>query len=201
MDSTGLLGLHIQETDRKADKKKPELDFMTMDIIEQFAWDKCRTAYDIYTKLNSPSDRYYRKMAYKNVNKRMHELFSLGLIEEIIPEKKLNKRKAIYYRLTEYGVYRLFLNRLTSVVINQFNFRKTQEASINMLTFVYNYQNNTIFRLFIYPYFERKTLFAIWNPLLFDLYANLNVRRSIRIQIETEYYADSDWRSNVLIRN
>jgi hypothetical protein len=110
-------------------------------------------------------------MAYKNVNKRVHELHSFGLIEEINPKENvnMNKRKKIYYQLTEYGIYRLFLNRLSSVVVNQVAFRKMQDVSINMLVFFRNHQKSTLFELFIYPYFEKRTLFAIWNFLLFDL--------------------------------
>jgi hypothetical protein len=76
-------------------------------------------------------------MAYKNVNKRVHELHLLGLIEKTSPTEnaRINKRKTIYYQLSEYGVYRLFLNRLSSMVVNQFNLRRTQKTSTNMLTF------------------------------------------------------------------
>ena len=154
-------------------KKKPELDYILLDILEQFAWDRSISAYDVHKRLSSPSDRYYRRMAYKNVNKRVHELFSLGLIERTSSGKKVNKRKTKYYQLTEYGIFRLLLNRLSSVVVNQFDLRKSQEISTNMLTFFNNYQISTLFKLFIYPNFEKRTLFTIWNYLFFDLYGYL----------------------------
>ena len=157
-------------------RKRPELDYKLLNILEQFAWNKHVSSYDIYTKLKSPLERFYQKMAYKNVNKRVHELHLLGLIEKISPTEnaRINKRKTIYYQLSEYGIYRLFLNRLSSVVVNQAAFRERQDISINMLTFFHNYQNSALFELFIHPYFEKKTLFAIWNFLLFDLYSYLN---------------------------
>jgi hypothetical protein len=157
-------------------RKKPELDYKLLNILEQFAWNKHVSSYDIYTKLKSPLEKFYQKMAYKNVNKRVHELHLLGLIEKISPKEnaRINKRKTIYYQLSEYGIYRLFLNRLSSVVVNQAAFRKRQDTSINMLTFFHNYQSSNLFELFIYPYFEKKTLFAIWNFLLFDLCSYLN---------------------------
>ena len=167
-------------------RKKPELDHISLNILEQFAWEKCLSAYGIHKKLNSSSDRYYRKMAYKNLNKRVHELFSLGLIERTSHGKIVNYHNAEYYRLTEYGVYRLFLNRLSSIVVNQFNLRKSQEISINMLTFFNNYQNSTLFKLFIFPYFEKQTLIAIWNYLFFDLYCYLG-ESCHRIQPKLEH--------------
>jgi hypothetical protein len=121
-------------------------------------------------------ERFYQKMAYKNVNKRVHELHLLGLVEKISPKEnaRVNKRKTIYYKLSEYGIYRLFLNRLSSAVVNQAAFRERQNNPTNMLTFFNNYQNSTLFELFIYPYFEKKTLSTIWNFLLFDLCSYLN---------------------------
>ena len=154
--------------------KKPELDYISLNILEQFSWDKFLSAYNIYTKLRLPSERFYRRMAYKNVNKRVHELFSLGLIEQTYPGSGLNKHKAKYYRLTEYGIYRLFLNRLSSVVVNQSKLRESHYLTINMLTFFNNYQTSILFELFIYPYFEIRTLFTIWNYLFFDIYGYLS---------------------------
>jgi hypothetical protein len=155
-------------------QKKPALDYTSLNILEQFAWDKFLSAYNIYTKFRSPSERFYRKMAYKNVNKRVHELCLLGLIEEINSESGLNKHKAKYYRLTEYGIYRLFLNKLSSIVVNQFKLRESHYLTINMLTFFNNYQTSILFELFIYPYFEIRTLFTIWNYLFFDIYGYLS---------------------------
>ena len=182
MDPLGLYYMHPNELRRYISslrqeyRKKPELNYILLNILEQFAWTKHVSSYDIYTKLKSPMERFYQKMAYKNVNKRVHELHLLGLIEKINTKEnpRENKRKTIYYQLSEYGIYRLFLNRLSSVVVNQSAFRERQDVSINMLTFFNNYQNSTLFELFIYPYFEKKTLSALWNFLLFDLCSYLN---------------------------
>lgn len=60
-------------------------------------------------------------MAYKNVNKRVHALESLGLIQEIYNDKATNKHNAKNYRLTEFGIYQLFLNSFDALLINQTN--------------------------------------------------------------------------------
>jgi hypothetical protein len=116
-------------------------------------------------------------MAYKNVNKRVNALLSSGLIiEETEIDDGNNKHNAKYYRLTEYGIFQLFLNRLHSMFINQSDVRKGKElpASSNVLTFFRNYSDSMLFEIFLYPYFKKDSIFAIGDDLLFDLYRYLS---------------------------
>jgi hypothetical protein len=146
----------------------PEIDSVFLDILEQFALEKSLSAYQVCFKLKSTD----LKMAYKNVNKRIHGLISLNLIQETETEaNNVNKHNAKYYRLTEYGIYQLFLNKLNELRIREFNTVKfTKSPSSNTLIFFHNYADNLLFESFVYPYFEKETLFAIGDYLLWDLY-------------------------------
>ena len=90
-------------------KKDPKFDYATLNILEHFAWERCLSAYQICSKLKSTQF----KMAYKNVNKRVNALVTSGLIQETEIIDGNNKHNAKYYKLTEYGIYQLFLKGLT----------------------------------------------------------------------------------------
>lgn len=82
-----------------------EIDSTSLDLLKQFAWEKSLSAYKLCAKLKSTDS----EMAYKNVNKRVHNLVSLNLIEETKADgSNINKHKAKYYNLTESGIYQLF---------------------------------------------------------------------------------------------
>lgn len=99
-------------------KKDPEFDDSSLDILEHFVWKKCVSPYQIFSDLKTTM----LKMAYKNVNKRVNALLLAGLIQETeIVEN--NKHNAKYYKLTEYGIYRLFLRRVNSLLVNQSDLR------------------------------------------------------------------------------
>src|SRR5215831_11781676 len=82
-------------------RKSIGLDKMALDMLGQFAWEKYLSAYQIHSKLNSTPE----KLAYKNV------LLDLGLIQKTDDIDTNNIHGARYYTLTEYGIFRLFLDR------------------------------------------------------------------------------------------
>ena len=145
-----------------------ETDSDSLDILELFAWEKSLSAYQIYSKLKSTD----LQMAYKNVNKRVHHLESLNVVENTEANRdSVNKHNAKYYRLTEYGIYQLFLKKLNGLHIRQLDTIKfNKPLSSNTLIFFRNYHDCLLFESILYPYFEKDTLFAIGNYLLWDLY-------------------------------
>jgi hypothetical protein len=149
-------------------EKVEAFDGKSLDILEQFAWAKYLSAYQIYSNLKAT----YLKMAYKNVNKRVNALLLSGLIQKFESESIHSKRRAVYYRLTEYGIYQLFLNRLNSLLVNQSDVRKGTPS--NALVFFLNYTDSSLFKVFLYPYFKRDTLHAIGSVLLRDLFGYLS---------------------------
>jgi DNA-binding PadR family transcriptional regulator len=152
----------------KFSKKSPEINSGFLDILELFAWEKSLSAYQIYSKLKSTE----LEMAYKNVNKRIHGLELLNLIEKTeVDGEGVNKHNAKYYRLTEYGIYQLFLNKLNGLRIRELDAIKSNKPPFpNTLIFFRNYYDCLLFESILYPHFEKDTLFAIGNDLLWDLY-------------------------------
>jgi hypothetical protein len=125
--------------------------------LEYFAWKKAVSSYQICKDLRPTVLR----MAYKNVNKRVNTLISLGLLEQADINDAENKHKAKYYRLSEYGIYQLFLKSPSSVVIKQSDVRRGNELASSASIFFNNYSSCQLFEIFLYPYFSKNTLFAI----------------------------------------
>jgi hypothetical protein len=151
------------------------LDRTSLGFLGHFAWKKSVSSYQIYSDIKST----VAKMAYKNVYKRVNALFSLGLIEQVDTNPvENNKHKARYFRLTEYGIYRLFLNNLRSVFVNQSNLGSNKDLPSkipsNVSAFFQNYSNCSLFEVFLYPYFEKDTISATRDLLLWDLYEYLS---------------------------
>jgi len=116
-----------------------------------------------------------RKLAYKNVNTRISVLLDSGLIQETEGIDTNNKHGARYYTLTEYGIFRLFLDRVGSFMQDQSDVRKDRKSSPsqNALTFLDNYSDSALFEVFLHPYFTKETLLAIGGMLLLKLYPYL----------------------------
>jgi hypothetical protein len=149
------------------------LDETALDILGQFAWEKDLSAYQIHSKLKPTPE----KLAYKNVNTRINVLLDSGLIQETECIGTNNKHGARYYTLTEYGIFRLFLDRVGSFMEDQSDVRKDRKSSPsqNALTFLDNYSDSALFDVFLYPYFMKETLLAIGGMLLLKLYPYLEV--------------------------
>jgi hypothetical protein len=130
-------------------------------------------------------------MAYKNVNKRIHGLISLNLIQDTESnDNNTNKHNAKYYSLTEYGIYQLFLNKLNELSIRQLDtIISGKPPSSNTIIFFRNYHNSLIFESFLYPYFKKETIFAIGNYLLSEMYKYLaDCCHRIKQKLEYSHY-------------
>lgn len=168
--------------------KDPQFDKSLLDTLQHFAWSKYVSSYQIYSNIQGTA----WKMAYKNVHKRVNALLSAGLIQKTeIDDTHSNRHKAKYYKLTEYGIYRLFLYRVNFIIVNQSDVRKHRALepyrSFNTLTFFRNYSDSMLFEVFLYPYFTKETLIAIGDSrFLIDLYRYLT-----RCCEEVEKYLNS----------
>lgn len=138
------------------------------EILELFAQGKSRTIMETTNDIkNSKIQR-----DYKNVYYLIQKLRSCGLIEEEVnverPRRRHNKR---YYRLTDGGIYQLFLNlRYHGILADQMLVRKGKEPVSHINNFMKYYGNNTIFEKFLYPYFEKQTIYASNIYLLTKLF-------------------------------
>ena len=172
-------------TIRSVASKVPEIDSLSLNILIHFAWEKSLSAYQLCAKLKSTDS----EMAYKNVNKRAHTLVSLNLIQETEADgNNINKHKAKYYSLTEFGIYQLFLNKLNGLQVRELDTIKfNKQPTSNTLIFFHNHHSSLLFESFLYPYFEKNTLFAIGDYLLMDLF-NYLADCCHRIRQKLKYY-------------
>jgi hypothetical protein len=154
----------------QSSRQGTRLDERSLDILEQFIWEKYLSAYQIHSKLKSTP----RKLAYKNVNKRLKQLLSSDLLEKVESDSTNSKHNAIQFRLTEYGIYQLFLNRLSSIAPNKIEVEEPPSPPLNSVAFLRNYSDSDLFQIFVYPYFKKETLLAIGPIILFGVYSYLS---------------------------
>jgi hypothetical protein len=81
-------------------------------------------------------------LAYKNVHRRIRRIHEAGLIEEITKQGGY-KHGAINYRLTSRGLMYLFSELMTPKNIHEIMLK---------------YSQNTLFKFFVYGFFEKQTL-------------------------------------------
>lgn len=91
-------------------------------------------------------DKLLMNRSSKYFNRRVEELYKNGIIKRINKQEKPSKHNAIYYELTNYGFYYVFINYL----------HREYERIL------WEYQpNNLIVVNFLLPYIERNTLASI----------------------------------------
>jgi DNA-binding PadR family transcriptional regulator len=125
------------------------------------------------------------EMKYTNVLKWIKHLDSLNLIEKVQVQYTVRNNEK-YYRLTEEGIYQLFLNRLEWVLADQLSVRKGDTPISNIRIFLKHYGKSMLFESFIYPYFESHILSTENIDLLIELFYYLSdcckqVDKAVRI--------------------
>lgn len=91
--------------------------------------------------------------SYKNVHKKVHQLLSNRMIEQVVGSKTKvpkNTKDPIYYRLSSFGIFYIF-NKLTDIP--------------DLSAIITNYENDELFRNLLYPYFQKSTLLGIKDSL------------------------------------
>jgi len=138
-------------------RKNTNLNETALNILGQFACEKYLSDYEI-SKLNSES----HKVAYKKDSEGINVLLDSGIIQDTEGIVANNKYGARNYTLTEYGIYRLFLDRRDSFMENQSDVRKDRKSSPpqNALAFLDNNSDSALFEVFLYPYFKKESLLA-----------------------------------------
>jgi hypothetical protein len=131
-----------------------ELGDVSLCILELFAHNKILSVYKIFTEIKST----HLQMAYKNVHKKIQRFKALQLIEE----KKIEgtEHGAKYYRLTEYGLYQLFLKRINGVYFDTLKLNKhgiiaNDYVDRSILTY---YERCALFGTFLFPVVNKDTI-------------------------------------------
>jgi hypothetical protein len=151
---------------KNADIKPQELD-----MLEIFAQKPYLSINQIFSIIKSTP----LEMAYKNVHTRVRKLkTTLGLIEEVKLEELRIRNNEKFYKLTEEGVYQLFLRRPNGIWVDLLSVKKGQEPRSNVRTFLQYYGNSDLFHSFLYPYFSKETIFTEDLSLLVTLLSYLH---------------------------
>jgi hypothetical protein len=137
----------------RLENMREDIDNVTLDILEIFAQTEAITTSQITSFVKSTKI----ERAYKNVHNRVKKLKSLKLIEETNLHGK-HRHNEKYYKLRDEGIYTLFLNRLHGVLVNQLSVRKRELPVSYVHNFLKYYGDNLIFKLFLYPYFDKHSI-------------------------------------------
>jgi DNA-binding PadR family transcriptional regulator len=160
-----------------------KIDDYELDILELFAQTESLTTTEVTDIIKSTKI----EMTQKNVYYKIRNLKSLNLIEEATVDKKRRRHNEKYFKLTDEGIYQLFLKmRYHGILLDQTLIKKSGIIISRVNTFFRYYGNNVIFELFLYPYFERQTISTDNFDLLVKLFRYLHdcckeVESAIRI--------------------
>ena len=116
-------------------------------LLPMFIERKCVTTYQCYKILNKE-----KKISYKNVHKRVKKLYDLRILKEV-SNTGPTKHGSIYYKLSSFGIYYIFLIGK----INSSNFENLFE----------NYPNDGLLEYFLYQFIEKKTVKEIKSYVIF----------------------------------
>lgn len=111
-------------------------------IIEK----KYFTTYQCYKELNKQ-----KKISYKNVHKRVKKLYELGILKEVSNISPI-KHGAIYYKLSSFGIYFIFL-------IHKVN-------SLKLDKLIKNYPHDGLLEYFLNQFIEKRTIKQIKSYII-----------------------------------
>ena len=142
-----------------------------LDILELFAQAKSLTIMEITS--NIEHTKIQRK--YKNVYYLVHKLESSKLVEkEIDVQRDRRRHNERYFKITDTGIHQLFLRgRHYGILTDQLSVKRGKTPISNIETFLMNHGNNEIFNLFLYPFFEKHTIFDAGSKILGKLFRYL----------------------------
>jgi hypothetical protein len=145
---------------KESNKKKDRLGPAAIQIFEIFSHYQKLTVYDI-NKIINPTKL---KMSYKNVHEHVQNILKSGLIEQIQDSDKEHGKK--YYKLTEYGLYLLFLNG-PSILVDQNKLQNVNEPTISLTASIFQYyKDSLLFHVFLYPFIQKETIEKINSPFI-----------------------------------
>jgi hypothetical protein len=116
-----------------------------LEVLTEFARHDYQSAYDVWSYIK---DTHFPAVDYKNTHKRVKRLESLGYIEPSKVEEigKKIQHGAIYYRITEAGLFQWFLHR----------------NMLSLLPLILQIHGNySIFKTLLYPYFTKETVLEL----------------------------------------
>lgn len=145
---------------------------VALDILEMFAHNESLSTYEVFSKLRSTRI----KMAYKNVHKIIQRLLSLNLLIRAKKRRSYrNEHNAKYYKLSEFGIFRLFLTRHEGIIVDRLSTMSLEHPAIRIdKESIQFYGGFALFKTFISPFVEIRLLPVLDISLLFRTYEYLH---------------------------
>jgi hypothetical protein len=143
----------------------PKIDKSTLNLLSLFVFNSHLSIYQIFKKIESKD---LKKIAYKNVHKKVQKLIVLKLIERVEDHSKFQEieleKGAKYYKLSEEGIFALFYDSNILANPNYYYFDQTchgknkdiQKIPNIFLDYkkeIYRYHKDcNFFKLFLHPW-------------------------------------------------
>jgi hypothetical protein len=171
-----------------------KIDDGLMQILSRFILKKHLSAYQIFKKEKSIDD----KLIYRSTNKKVKRLLDLDLIERLEDNTQLSelelKRNAKYYKLTEQGLFALYLKhkiytpRLTVVTVKGKKRLIPITLSKNSLL---RYSEYDFYRLCLYPWMSHNTIASCSQQFAKKIHDSLSdICLYIEKYLLSSYYED-----------
>lgn len=142
---------------------------VALEVLEIFAHNESLSTYQVFSKLCSTT----MKMAYKNVHKIIQRLLVLNLLTKTKGRK--SHHNAIYYKLSELGIFRLFLTRHYGILVDRLSTIKVKKPTIEEdKEFIRYYSNCKLFEAFLLPVIRIESLHLLNEIFLLQIYEYLH---------------------------
>src|SRR6476620_1320973 len=157
-----------------------------LDVLSLFIFHNHLSIYQIHKIIAKHGKK---KIAYKNSRQKVQKLIDLKLIEKEIDISKFQikelEKGAIYYRLSEEGIFVLFyysnvvLKPSIYYIQRAFEHGKTVEDMSNIFAeykkeIFKNHQDSTFFELFLFPWISKETIESADEKLINYIITSLN---------------------------
>jgi hypothetical protein len=147
-------------------RKINKITSVAEDFLFYFLKHPKSSTYRIHQYIESDYKEKGRTINYKNVYERVQMLLDNGLIVEVKgKEGEYNKHGAILFEITHFGIFYLFLN----------NLHRTDKDII------LKYKSNPLFKVFLFPYVEIKTIDQLTDPKTIELIFDYLHRCSVKV--------------------
>ena len=171
-----------------------EIDDSVMQILSHFILKKHLSAYQIFKKEKSMND----KLIYRSINKKVKRLLDLNLIERIKDNTQFSelelKRNSIYYKLTEQGLFALYLKHKTysprPTVVTVRGKKRLTPITLSKISLLI-YSEYDFYKFCLYPWMDHNTIASCSQQFAKKIHDSLSdISQYVEKYLLSTYYED-----------
>ncbi len=171
-----------------------EIDDSVMQILSHFILKRHLSAYQIFKKEKSLNN----KLIYRSTNKKVKRLLDLDLIERMKDYTQLSevelKRNAIYYKLTEQGLFALYLKHKTysprPTVVNLRGNERIVPITLSKNSLL-RYREYDFYKFCLYPWMDHNTIASCSQQFAKRIHDSLSdISQYVGKYLLSTYYED-----------